>query len=54
MPDCLTCPKLIQQADGAGGGTYKCADRPGIVLGEWGHWVDDGEPTPICEAKAGE
>lgn len=48
MSKCHDCPKLIQAADAAGGGTYKCKDYPGIVLGEWGHWTDKDEPNPIC------
>ena len=51
--DCITCPKLIAEDDGAGGGTYQCADHPGIILGEWGHWVVKIIIVPLCENKEG-
>jgi len=34
--------------DAAGGGTYECDRRPGLVLAEYGHWVRIPEaPIPL-------
>ncbi len=45
---CYGCEHLDGFPDGAGGGTYTCLLFPGIVVGEWGHWTNDGdEPTQI-------
>jgi len=51
---CYNCPNLRSKIDGAGGGTYHCAEAPGLVLAEWGHWVKDAEdPTPLENCSRG-
>ena len=52
---CYGCINLKTQPDAAGGGTYHCALRPCLVIGEWGHWtnVSDG-PKEIDGCWEGE
>lgn len=42
---CRTCRHFAGIPDGAGGGTYYCRKFPGLVLGEWGHWIGNDEPN---------
>ena len=47
---CFGCIKLNSRPDAAGGGLYFCRDYPGLVLGEWGHWMSrPDEPKPLSE-----
>lgn len=48
---CKGCKHLDSIPDAAGGGEYKCKKRPGLVLGEWGHWADPKYDDPIHPAK---
>jgi hypothetical protein len=45
---CFNCIHLRNEMDAAGGGTYECDRRPGLVLAEYGHWVRIPEaPIPL-------
>jgi hypothetical protein len=45
---CFGCRHLLAIADAAGGGIYKCAKSPGLVIGSWGIWTDQGDiPRPL-------
>jgi hypothetical protein len=48
---CDGCIYLGSLPDAAGGGLYKCRKRPGLVVGEWGHWAvpEYDEPTHPAE-----
>jgi hypothetical protein len=47
---CYGCKHLDSWPDAAGGGTYHCALRPGLVVGEWGHWTDESDkPKELAE-----
>ncbi len=46
---CYGCKHLDSCMDGAGGGLYKCRQRPGVVVGEWGHWLGTEEPCHPAE-----
>ena len=52
---CYGCKHLKPCPDAAGGGTYHCALRPCLVIGEWGHWTDESdEPREINDCWEGE
>ena len=47
---CYGCRHLLTFPDAAGGGTYGCRKRPGLVIGEWGHWTDERDkPERLAE-----
>lgn len=51
---CFGCPNLRDRSDAAGGGIYQCAEVPGLVLAEYGHWVRDyEEPRPLKNCSRG-
>ncbi len=51
--NCYDCINLIPIPDGAGGGIYKCKNSRGLVLGEWGHWMERIDPEPVqdCDRR---
>lgn len=54
MTSCYGCKYLTSIPDGAGGGLYTCRKRPGLVLGEWGHWTDESDEPRTANGKCKE
>lgn len=50
---CKGCKHLDSIPDAAGGGLYKCMKRPGLVVGEWGHWTNPEYDEPTHSADWG-
>ncbi len=37
---CYGCKHLYSSMCAAGGETFYCREKPGVVLGEWANWIE--------------